>query len=1149
MAKQPAPEPSGTTPEQQPTPPEQPVNVPEPSEHLPHLFKWRDWAVAVATFLIAGARYLYDMSPEVTLQDSGELVTGAYHLGVPHPPGYPLWALMGWIWRHIIPFGNPAWKICLMSVLTGAALVGLLTLLMSRSVMVLLRSLTWADEIADNVKHWIALAVGATVSLTFAFNRGVWLWACVPEMRILNDFFFIVLAFTFFAWMLRPQRHGFLYTTILAYGLGISNHQTIVIMALPFLAGAVALELLDASDDRSKLAGFKGAAMDTLRRDWIPSVGGFLTAVLLLQLGQWLPAWARAQVVAHCGEFGARVVSLGVRPQNAPWLVAQFLKVALVWWLGSNVLGILMRLSRFKAVMELLVAILLSAAVWAFVMAWTGMRMLKEFMPVPLIGTMPLEAVAVLFTCLGLWYLVYGWRKKLLNGVRTLLCTLIFLIGVGFYAYMPIASATNPPMNWGYTRTPQGFLHHITRGQYERLHPQSPFSREFFIQFNLFATSVVKQFSFIFDMDGSGGSRLAALGKTISNAVNVLVLGVVALGLPVLAFRNLRSRARSWLIFVWTAFFFASIGLIMIINPALDRQNQEICIKFFAPAHGFFAMMFGYGLAFALAAMAVRFKLPRPAIWTAGALLLLLPLIPFYRNWKLCEQRGHDFGYQFGYRMFYPGGDYPPMDKDAVLYGGTDPGRFVPTYMIFCESRAKPQDRFNDSHFDPQGGRNFDRRDVYIITQNALADSTYMSYIRDHYDYSRPDWNNPATLTNRPAWQNRQLGWAWHTLDRETMYPREPIWIPGEMDVQRAFQEYVNGLRNRAPSPEEQVEVVDGRVSVKGVAGVMNINGILTKWIFENNKAKHSFYVEESYVIPWMYPHLEPAGIIMKINKNPLPPPQDNPGLWSMIIKRDRAYWDKLEAEFKARPVFQRDTDAQKTFSKLRSAIGGVYAFRRLVQEAEYAYKQAQRLCAESPEASFRCAQLYMELGQVDKAIDTLKALEELDPLNVKIKEARRQLEVAKKAREDIVALEAARRTDPLNVQLFMQLAQAYVRAGQLDRIVALCDTTLAQPDLTSNELIVIAQTYLQIGQVDKALGTLQRILTLNPRDSQALYAIAIIRANQNALNEALDALEKAIKITPALRDQARNDQRLAPLRFNPRFQQLIGGGQTMRMF
>jgi len=1123
-----------------------PAKPAEPPTSLPHLFHVRDWAVAAATFLIAGARFFYDMAPSVTLQDSGELVTGAFHLGVPHPPGYPLWTFLGWVWRHIICFGNPAWRICLMSVLTGAALIGVLTLLLSRSVMVLLRSLRWADDVADDLKHWIALAVGASVSLTFAFNRGVWLWACVPEMRILNVFMFVLTACTFFAWMLRPQRHGFLYATILVYGLGISNHQTIAVMAAPFLVGAAALELLEALNENQRSA-FKAAALEAVRWDWVPVVGGLVTVLVLFEIGQWILPSVRGWVMAHWGEYGLRLISFGVGPQNARLLVLQFVKIAAVWWVTSTVLGVLLRVSRYKVVMELLVAILLSAAVWAFVMSWTGMRMLKEFMPVPLVATIPLESVAVLFTSLGLWYLVYAWRKNLFSGKRALLCALVFLMGVGFYAYMPIASATNPPMNWGYTRTPQGFLHHITRGQYERLHPQSPFSEEFYIQLNLFVTSVIKQYSLIFDMDGSGGSRFVALLKTLNNIVNTLLLAVVSLGLPVLAFRELRARARAWLIFVWTAFGVASFGLIMIINPALDRQNQEICIKFFAPAHGFFAMMLGYGLAFALAVAAARFRLPRPALWAAGGLLLLLPLIPFQRNWSLCEQRGHDFGYQFGYRMFYPGGDYPPMDQNAVLYGGTDPGRFVPTYMIFCESRSKH--KYSSPHFDPEGGKTFDRRDVYIITQNALADSTYMSYIRDHYDYSRPDWNNPATLTNRPAWQNRQLGWAWLTLDRATMYPREPIWIPSEQDVQRAFQEYVNGLRNRMPAPEEQVEVVDGRVSVKGVAGVMNINGILTKWIFENNKHKHSFYVEESYVIPWMYPYLEPAGIIMKINKEPLPSPQENPALWSMIIRRDRAYWDKLEAEFMARPEFRRDSDAQKTFSKLRSAIGGVYAFRRLVAEAEYAYKQAQRLCAESPEASFRCAQLYMELGQVDKAIDTLKALEALDPLNKKIKEARQQLEGVKKAREDIAALEAARRSDPRNVQLFMQLAQTYARAGHFDRIVALCDSALSQPDLTANELNVIAQTYLQVGRVDKGLQTLQRILAVNPRDSQAHYNIAVICVHQNALNEALDALEKAIQITPALRDQARNDPRLAPLRFHPRFQQIMGAAPALPRF
>ena len=108
-----------------------PAPPPEPPQSLHAFFTPQDWIAAVITFLIAGFAFLYFMSPEVTLEDSGELVTGAFNFGVPHPPGYPLWAFLGWVWRHFVTFGNPAYRICLMSVLTGALVVGVLTLLMT----------------------------------------------------------------------------------------------------------------------------------------------------------------------------------------------------------------------------------------------------------------------------------------------------------------------------------------------------------------------------------------------------------------------------------------------------------------------------------------------------------------------------------------------------------------------------------------------------------------------------------------------------------------------------------------------------------------------------------------------------------------------------------------------------------------------------------------------------------------------------------------------------------------------------------------------------------------------------------------------------------------------------------------------------------
>ena len=50
----------------------------EPTESLRHFFKPEDWFAALITTLVSGFVFFYYMAPEVTLQDSGELVTGAF---------------------------------------------------------------------------------------------------------------------------------------------------------------------------------------------------------------------------------------------------------------------------------------------------------------------------------------------------------------------------------------------------------------------------------------------------------------------------------------------------------------------------------------------------------------------------------------------------------------------------------------------------------------------------------------------------------------------------------------------------------------------------------------------------------------------------------------------------------------------------------------------------------------------------------------------------------------------------------------------------------------------------------------------------------------------------------------------------------------
>jgi hypothetical protein len=52
---------------------------------------------------------------------------------------------------------------------------------------------------------------------------------------------------------------------------------------------------------------------------------------------------------------------------------------------------------------------------------------------------------------------------------------LLWLLGASFYFYLPLACMTNPPMQWCYPRTVDGFLHALTRGQYEQPSPTNLF--------------------------------------------------------------------------------------------------------------------------------------------------------------------------------------------------------------------------------------------------------------------------------------------------------------------------------------------------------------------------------------------------------------------------------------------------------------------------------------------------------------------------------------------------------------------------------------------------------------------------------------------------------------------------------------------------
>src|SRR5262245_59988574 len=96
------------------------------------LFRKVDWCTMWFTMALMGFVYFLTLAPEVTLEDSGELVTGSYYAGIPHPPGYPVWTVYSWLWTVLVPVGNISWRVALAEAAAGAISCGLLALMVSR---------------------------------------------------------------------------------------------------------------------------------------------------------------------------------------------------------------------------------------------------------------------------------------------------------------------------------------------------------------------------------------------------------------------------------------------------------------------------------------------------------------------------------------------------------------------------------------------------------------------------------------------------------------------------------------------------------------------------------------------------------------------------------------------------------------------------------------------------------------------------------------------------------------------------------------------------------------------------------------------------------------------------------------------------------
>ncbi|HEY8240227.1 MAG TPA: DUF2723 domain-containing protein, partial [Kiritimatiellia bacterium] len=377
-----------------------PAPAESPADFFDHqtgpFFRKVDLSAFWTAFIITFAVYFYTMAPTVTLEDSGELAVASDYLGVPHPPGYPIWTLLTWffqwifhwvhyygtpdsnlmiVWKSVkelfggpTGYPNPAWSVGMCSAFFGAFACGLLSLLVSRSGADMLRSMKSATEVLgyrfENLISWTSGVIGG---LLFAFSSVLWSQSTIVEVYSLNAFFFVLLLVLVYRWMCRPHEDATLYIIAFTLGLGLTNHQ-----ALTFIIPGIA------------------AAM-----------------------------WFRDRALF-------RDTAAGVC-----WLITLYL-------------------------------------------IWTARKIAPGSSPDAMHKQQTLYFVSMLFLAApALLFMIE--RKLMTEWKRFLIFVAAGVAGLAFYVYLPVASDQNPPMNWGYPRTPEGFWHAFSRGQYEKIDPIANF--------------------------------------------------------------------------------------------------------------------------------------------------------------------------------------------------------------------------------------------------------------------------------------------------------------------------------------------------------------------------------------------------------------------------------------------------------------------------------------------------------------------------------------------------------------------------------------------------------------------------------------------------------------------------------------------------
>ena len=258
--------------------------------------------LSIFVFLVSFIVYLRTMAPTASFWDCGEFISVSYILGIPHPPGTPLFVMIGRIFTLFPLFGEIAARVNFISVLTSALTVWLCYLLIVKLVSY------WEKQ---NQSFWIRVGKyvgGVAGSLFLAFSVTFWSNAVEAEVYGTSMLLMLLILYLGLLWMdKRGTPKGDRLLVLIAYlGLLSTGIHMTAFLIMP------AIFLLVVLVDKEKLLNWRfwitGLVLALVMHSVTPFLvfmGGWLVLTLILmQVSTKKKIWALCFLMVFSGMIG-----------------------------------------------------------------------------------------------------------------------------------------------------------------------------------------------------------------------------------------------------------------------------------------------------------------------------------------------------------------------------------------------------------------------------------------------------------------------------------------------------------------------------------------------------------------------------------------------------------------------------------------------------------------------------------------------------------------------------------------------------------------------------------------------------------------------------------------------------------------------------